>query len=377
MPQNLANAIAEGFSMKVIDRFLRASIAADITNNDYEGELKEGGVRRLRILTLGEVGLQSYIVGTDMVPANLTIGQEFFEPNRQRAFYFRIDSLEKFWSKIKDLDSKFTNKAGDSLKREVDEYVLGRHTEVKAGHRIGTDTVQAGNADILRVTITGATGAVVGVGTVFTAGMVGRGFRCERGSHSGFASTVWYRVRSVASATSMTISNWDDTLPLTDGSHGGTGHGYRVEATSSVTRDRNTIFESVDDLKVLLDDDEIPDEDRFLVVPPRIGALLRRSPELVPAIPAAYEDIRLKGKLGTISGFTTYETPRVRGNITDGWFVLAGTKDFITFAMSFVESKVEEDISRQFGKGYKGLTVYGGAVATERRRCGAYLHVRV
>jgi hypothetical protein len=370
MAQDLTNAIAEGFSEKVIERFLRAAIAPDITNDDYEGELKAGGIKSLRILTLGEVGLQDYTVSTDMNPSDLSISKETFTPEKQRAYYFKIDDLEAFWSKIKDLNGKFTNKAGDALKKEIDQYVLGKYTQVKAGHRIGTDYVLTGNGDTAKVTITGATGAVVGVGSAFTSGMVGKGFKAD-------TSTVWYKITAYTDATHITIKNWDDTLPLTDGDHGGTGVGCKVEANTVLTVTKDTIFGYIDDLGTLLDEDDIPDEDRWLVVPPKIAAIIRRAPELTPAVPAAYEDIRLKGILGTVDKFKIYVSNQVAGNNTTGYYVLAGTKDFVTFAVAFTESKVEEDIPKQFGKGYKGLTVYGGTVATERRKCGAYLFCKV
>jgi len=46
---------------------------------------------------------------------------------------------------------------------------------------------------------------------------------------------------------------------------------------------------------------------------------------------------------------------------------LAGHKSAITFAMGFVESGIE-DLIGNFGKAYKGLSVYGAKVVDERRK---------
>ena len=55
---------------------------------------------------------------------------------------------------------------------------------------------------------------------------------------------------------------------------------------------------------------------------------------------------------------------------------MAGHKSAITFAMGFVESGIE-DMVKNFGKAYKGLSVYGAKIVDERRKALAELFCKL
>ena len=66
-----------------------------------------------------------------------------------------------------------------------------------------------------------------------------------------------------------------------------------------------------------------------------------------------------------------YQNEQVSGNNTTGYYILAGHKSAITFALAFTESEIEPLIGN-FGKAYKGLVVYGGKILDERRKALTY-----
>ena len=366
--------LGEKFAANCLTKFFGKAVCPEITNQDWEGDIKGGGADRLNIITYADINIGTYTIGSDMTLQDPTDREEQLIVDQKKYYYFRIDDLDRFYSYVKNIDSSLIENASSKLAEVIDTFVLryiatiGSESPlglVKAGHRVGTDYVLTGNADVAKVTITGSTGAVVGVGTAFTAAMLGKGFRAD-------TSTVWYRIVAYASATSITIKNWDDTLPLTDGDHGGTGVGCRVEADTKIQATKANIYGFIVDLARMLDEDNVPKDNRYLVVPPRVAALLKQATELIPAVPTAYAGIVENGLLGTIGGFKVYESNYMAGNNTVGFWILAGHKAFITFAMAFTESGTE-DVPKQFAKAYKGLNVYGVKVLIERRKCGAAL----
>lgn len=354
----------EKFARNCLKKFFEVAIAPDITNQDYVGEIKGGGGDRLNIITFGDIAIGDYNVGTDMILQRPKDTEEQLIVNQKKYYYFDIDDLDKWMSYVDDEQSSLIENAGSRLAEVVDAFILGNYTEVKAGSRIGVDEV-AGT-----VAVTASTGAVVGATTVFNAMMVGKGF---------YVGTTWYKITAVASATSITVKNWDDTLPLSGGDVA-PGASFRVEADDAIQVTASNIYANILELKKRLDKNKIPKTDRCLVVDSDIGNLILRAPELIPAVSAAYEEVVLKGLLGTISGFKVYQNEQIYtiigGDTIVGKCILALHKTFITMAMAFTETGVE-DVPKQFCKAYKGLNVYGAKVLTERRKAGALLFCKL
>ena len=347
-----ATKLAEKFSQKVIPIYFQRSVAEMITNQEYEGEIKDTS-SILNILTLGAIGQHDY-TGADMTADDIFESNAQLITDQQKYSYFKIKSLDKFKSMLNNPESSLFSTVADGLKKVIDQYILGLYTKVAAGNRIGTDYV-TGTVDI-----TTGTGAVVGTGTTFTAAMVGRGFKAV-------GHTKWYRVKTFTDTTHIVIEN--DSDDLASAYDGGTisGAAYVIEAVTAVQVTKSTIYQYLVDLKTKLDQNEIPENDRFAVLPAEICNLFLQAPELTPAVPTAYETVIQNGRVGTIAGFTVYSCERVTGNTASGWHCLAGHKSAITMATGFVETGIEDAI-KNFGKLYKGLTVYGAKVVDERRK---------
>ena len=356
---NFGTNTGEKFAKNVLEVMFERSVAAEITNSDYEGEIKGGGADRVNVLTFASLGLKSY-TGAAMTADTPSESEAQLVVDQKKAYYFKIESYAKFTSYVNNPESSLIQNAGKVLAETIDAYVLGFYGDVAAGNRVGTSYTTG------TVTVDVTTGVVTGSGTTFTSAMVGRGFKAN--GHS-----VWYRVKTYSSSTSIVIE--DDKDDVTSAYTGGAisaGATYEIEAATKLQVAKTTIYGYILSLGEKLNQNKVPKTDRWLVVPAKIGTLLRQATELIPAVATAYEDVVKRGLIGMIGGFQVYENEQVTGNNTDGYRVLAGHKSFITMAVAFTESGIE-DLIGAFGKAYKGLTVYGAKVADERRKCGAEL----
>ena len=55
---NFGTNVGEKFAKNTLKIFFENAIAPDITNQDYEGEIKGGGADRLNVLTFGALSLK-------------------------------------------------------------------------------------------------------------------------------------------------------------------------------------------------------------------------------------------------------------------------------------------------------------------------------
>lgn len=354
-----ATTLSEGFSQKIVKIYFERSVADEIANHDYEGEIKDQK-SKLNILTFGALALRNYAGTTMSTPDDPDESVGVLETSQKKAYYFKIKSLSKFQSWIKNPEGTLLETLAKTLKQTIDAYVLGLYGDVGAGNRVGTSYTTG------TVTVDVTTGAVTGSGTTFTAAMVGKGFKAV-------GHTEWYRVKTYSSATAIVIENdSDDETSAYDGGAIAGGTAYEIEAATKVQVAANTIYSKIADLATKLDDAQVPAEDRYLIVPPKIYNLLVQADELTPAVSEAYQKVVLKGYVGDCAGFMVLKSTQVAGNNTDGYHVLAVHKSWVTLAMGFVETGIE-DLMGDFGKAYKGLTVYGAKVVDERRKAGAEL----
>ncbi len=349
---NFATTLSEKFAKSTIKSFYESAIADKITNDDYEGEMKDE-TSELNILTFGALTIQDYN-GSDMTAEDAQESVGKLKTNQQKAHYFKIKSLDKFKSWIDNPEGTLLAGAASQLKEMIDKHVLGHYADVAAGNRDGADYT-AGTVAIA------SNGTVTGGSTTFTSAMVGRGFKAT--GHS-----VWYRVKTFTNATTIVIEkDVDDATSTYDGGVISSGATYTIEAATAVQITASNIYTRIIALRKKLDKAKVPKTDRWLVMPSDITTLLLENDKVTPAVDAAYDEVIKRGYVGTIAGFHLYESEQVTGDETNGFRVLAGHKSAITFALAFTESGVE-DLQGNFGKAYKGLNVFGSKVVDERRK---------
>lgn len=353
--------LMEAFAGKTLSIYYRSAVSEKITNSDYEGEIKDKS-SILNVLTFGAIESHNY-TGADMTPDDLSESNAQVKTDQAKYFYFTVKSWDKFRSYIKQPEGTILTQTANELKKVIDKYVIDTFcSDVAAGNRVGTDYTTG------TVTVDTVTGAVTGSGTTFTAGMVGKGFKA-------LGHTEWYRVKTYSSATSIVIEDdKDDATSAYTGGAIGAGATYAVQANTAVQVSKDTVFGQIMALSEILDDNEIPEEDRWLVVPAQIKTLIVKSPEYLNDTADAREEATKRGYVGQYAGFKVYgvSKKRMSGDSVNGWRILAGHKSAITFAMGLTENGTE-DAHGNFGTRYKSLYVYGGKVADERRKALAEL----
>lgn len=357
-----ATNVAEMFAGKAIEKFFETSVTPMITNNDYEGEIKDKA-SRLNVLTFSESeGLQNYS-GSDLTLGTVSESEATLITDQQKAYYFKVASIDKFKSYVEDPESSLMEEKAGQLQEAVDAYVLGLYTDVASGNRVGTDYTTG----TVEVTVT--TGAVTGSGTTFTSAMVGKGFKAT-------GHTVWYRIKTFSSTTAIVIEDdKDDETSAYTGGAIGSGTAYTIEANTAVTLQASNVHDYVLRLKEKLDGDKVPKSNRWLVVNSTVSRILVQASVVTRDVESDSAVIK-NGYVGRLAGFDIYESEQVAGDNTTGFWVLAGHKSAITFAMAFVETGIE-DLQANFGKAYKGLNVYGAKVVDERRKALASLFCKV
>lgn len=348
--------LAEVFSTKVMVIYYANSVSEDITNQDYEGEVKDK-TSILNIMTFSKILSHDY-TGATMVVDDLTESSGQLKTDQAKDFYFRVKSYDKFRSYIKNPEGTILAQTALELKKVIDTFILGFYTKAQAGNRIGTDYT-AGTVTV------DSSGNVTGAGTTFTAAMVGKGFKAT-------GMSTWYRVKTFTSTTAIVIEDdLDDVASQYTGGAIAGGSAYTIQANTAIQLTSSNIFDKLNQLNVLLTNQEIPAEDRWCVVPPAVAALIKLNANFNPSgVPEAYNRFSTppNGMIGgSLAGFKIYESPRVVGDSVNGWHIMAGHKSAITFALGLTETGME-DLIGNFGKAYKSLYVYGAKVVDERRK---------
>ena len=142
------------YSKKVQAAFRKTSIAEDITNNDYFGEIANFG-DTVRIIKEPEITVKSYVRGTTVTPQDLDDEDFTLVVDQANYFAFKIDDIEEAHSHV-NFESMATDRAGYRLRDQFDQDVLGYLSGFKqtalhgtpntvrvAGDKAGTDPVSA------------------------------------------------------------------------------------------------------------------------------------------------------------------------------------------------------------------------------------------
>ncbi len=346
--------IAEGFSSKVMQMVYDINLLDKIVNRNYEGEINAVG-SKLNILDFSKISEQTY-ADTALTADTLTENNGALTIDQYRSFYWKEKDLAKWLSYIKNPHPYIVSQVANERSKNLDTYALGLYGDIGAGHRVGTSEITG------TVTVDVTTGVVTGSGTTFTEAMEGKGFKA-------LGHTTWYRVKDWTSTTSMTIEDdKDDVTSAYTGAAIVAGATFEVEAATVLTITSANLLQKVAALKLKLDLAEkngysaVPDTDRFLIVPPEFGPVLVQATGIALHVPAVYEELVKVGMITELQGFKVFQSNRLTGNNTDGYHVIAGHQNWLTFAEKVLTARMEEDLPGDFGTAYKDLFVYGGKV---------------
>lgn len=389
--------------------------------------------------------LQDYTVGTDMTTEHPSDTEIQLHINRRKYYNFDIDAVDKQFSYVDDEDSEFIRGKADLLDKAFDSELLTMVADVRPGNWIGVNLrtldVDGGAGDGADTSASITTAAAGGSITIDATGAVTEnqvdGKYCRAGfytdvlglpirlnSSTGY-STEWYRIIGITSTAAVTIENWDGNVQVSSSKDAPAGdvlygmHGVNVQNADVYTTAENgwfieiqaaipttltatNVYNAVTDLKCVLDENECPDEDRHLIMPPAVQKLLGQASQLQPDIAMYYNQVVINGKVGRVAGFDVHMVSSSRfstrasrfyaltapgsedwANVatgavlrTTGYQFLACHKEFCSFAHKWAESRVV-DSQLQFAKLYQGLNLYGFRVPPMRRKLGALLYATI
>ena len=111
------------YSKKVQLAFRKKTVASDITNSDYFGEISAQG-DTVRIIKEPEISVSSYARGTQITAQDLDDEDFSLVIDKSNYFAFKVDDIEEAHSHVNFMDLA-TNRAAYRLADQYDQEVLG------------------------------------------------------------------------------------------------------------------------------------------------------------------------------------------------------------------------------------------------------------
>jgi hypothetical protein len=145
--------------------------------------------------------------------------------------------------------------------------------------------------------------------------------------------------------------------------------GYNLGAAGApITVTKDNAIELIADLGTVLDEANIPDENRWIVIPAWFANLLKKGDLKRVDITGDDTGVIRTGLIGQIDRFKVYQsnqvyhvTENITGDTVETFSVLAGVKDAITFASQVNKTETLPDPD-QFGERWRTLLLYGRKV---------------
>ncbi len=346
------------FSSKLLKQMYEASTSDKIVNREYEGEVK-GEASIVKIPSLARLGWTDYSGSVSYNDVNEIVATLTTDQKKYNAF--KLKDVDKFESFIKEPKGSLMSQLVDEYNKMVDTFVFSFHGDVAAGQRVGTDYVTG------TVAVANTTGVVTGTGTTFTSSMVGKPFQAA--GHS-----VYYRVKTYTSATSITIE--DDKDDVTSAYTGGAitaGASYTIQAAAPIAITKTNFLAQILVLKQHLDKAAVPMSQRWLALPSEGETVLLQADGVKISVPEVYQDLVKAGFLTELVGFKIYRSNQIAGDNTNGYHALGGHPMWLTFADGMAEGPETLRLESDFATAYRELRVYGAKVADERRKFAAEL----
>lgn len=289
--------IPEIWSGKLQVKFYQTTVLSEITNNDWEGEIKDMG-DKVEIRTIPTITINSYSKGqtlSSQVPTN-----DVIELNIDQGKYFQVvvDDVDDVQSDIKLMDV-FTNDASQQMKISVD-------TDVLAGIKNAAAAANKGTA-------AGALSGSINLGIATDAAAAG-------------------------------------------------------DQRTAVKLTKTNVIDKIIDMGQVLDEQNAPEDGRWLVIPAWAASLIKTSDLKDASITGDSQTPLRNGRLGMIDRFTLYVSNLLPSNTgIDGegddtsvkaFVFYAGTRDAVTFASQITKMETLRSQST-FGNIVRGLNVFG------------------
>lgn len=140
---------------------------------------------------------------------------------------------------------------------------------------------------------------------------------------------------------------------------------------------KSNVLDFIVDLGTVMDEQNIPETERFLLLPARMCGLIKKSDLKDASITGDGTSLLRNGKIGGIDRFTIYSS-NCLSRVIDGttgrgcWNVMAGHKSALTFAAQISENETLKN-PKNFGDLVRALKVYGYKVIKPEALAHAYV----
>jgi len=132
------------------------------------------------------------------------------------------------------------------------------------------------------------------------------------------------------------------------------------DSTTPVSVSKTTVVEFDVDCGTVMDEQNVSDEGRWMVVPPWFVALIKKSDLRIASLAGDGVSILRNGKVGEIDRFTIYQSRNLLSQTSPGpaSYVMFGHSAGLTFASQIVECEMINN-PNDFGYIVRGLMVFG------------------
>ena len=141
----------------------------------------------------------------------------------------------------------------------------------------------------------------------------------------------------------------------------GADSGNIIGSSTAETLTSDNVYEKIVSLRTMLDKQNVPNNGRYIVVPPEVYALLLMDDRFVKASDGGTANATLlNGEVGKVAGFTVYMSNNVPYS-TDTWSIPASVPYSTTYAEQVISTEAYR-MEKRFADAVKGLHVYGAKV---------------
>lgn len=130
--------------------------------------------------------------------------------------------------------------------------------------------------------------------------------------------------------------------------------------TTPIVPDKTTAYDYLVDAQVILDENNVPEDGRYMVVSPWFAGMLGKDDRFTKSNQLSGE-VLMKGMIGEAAGFTILKSNRVPNTTGTKYKFIGGTKAAHSFAMNINKVK-EYEPEKRFATAFKGLQTYGSKV---------------
>lgn len=288
------------WSGKLVEKFYAATVLGAIANTDYEGEIKNKG-DTVEIRSRPDVVIDNYSSDIDLVVRRPSVGKQTLLIDKGKYFNLALDDVMEIQADIDQL-SIWAEDAAEQMKIVVDTDVLADVTDV-----------------------------------------AGEGAQIESDNRGLTAGAISGDIDLGVAATPQFVS--------------GAGAGTFAGDTAA---NAEKIIDFIINCGQVLDEQNLPESGRFLVIPAWLAARIKRSDLKDASLSGDGVSISRNGRLGMIDRFTIYLSNLIlpdTGTPT-AYPLLFGTTAALTFAAQFTKMETLRS-ERSFSNLLRGLQVFG------------------